>query len=1280
MRVYRLADMIEPLMELVYLDADLSASLWRSIFPLCWSALTSKQRHDLTKSLIFLLAKPYHQQQEHARPNVIQTLLDAVLYCHPMPHLSPQLVKFLSKRFNAWHTGMLILEKLVADTPPENPEEMEEDKIRGSMLDGLAELYWTLEEYDYFFGIWRRRASYLETNTALSYEQCDIWGQAQAMYEKAQTRARRGGLPFTESEYCLWEDHWIRATEQLQQWDILMDLAKHDSNHDLQVECAWRLWDWANDTPQVSHILQACPDQESPRHLLYKSFLTLTRGQKDKKIADEFQGMCNKGIQASLQQWYALPSTIGPAHIPYLHLFQIYVELQEAQQMYASLASTTAANAEAKSHDLKTSLQTWRERLPNGWDDIQLWSDLVAWRQHTFTAINKTCLPLIPTLTQQAGPNANATTTSFAYRGYHETAWIINRFAQVARKHKLLDVCVDSLNKIYTLPNIEIQEAFLKLKEQAQCYYENPAEWTTGLEVINNTNLIYFNGSQKAEFFSLKGMFLAKLNLHNEAKMAFSEAVQSDMASGRAWAVWGQFNDQMFHDNPSNISWGTHALSCYLHAAGIHKNSKSRRYMARILWLLSMDDASGSMVQVFDSYKGETPILYWNTFIPQLLVGLLHQERSVCHKLLILIAKHFPQAIHYHVRTAREEMMALKRQSLMQTGTATVPTSGTGGPPNASGLEPVQSPSAQPASTADSLSSPKIASGDTGNPLSPNLPTSSAPSHTPTSAAVPTSSLPAGVPPGGSQPWDYVEEIMRVLKTAFPLSATSIENMVEQIYNRLKFTTEEEIYRLLMALLNDAVQQLNLRLSHGFPNMNLTPATLTNLQKFADSMNPPALKEAFMKDFLQEKLTLEPYTERLRQWRDRFEYLIDRRPKVQPLEKFSHYLVEFEFQKYDEIEVPGQHQLLKYETDLVRIDHFLPEVTFVRGYGYCHRRISIRGHNGVIYPFLVQQPVSRQSRREERMLQMFRIFDNLLETQRESRRRELSFTLPIIVPLAPQLRIVQDDATQFTLQEVYEHHCQAKGIERDAPVSYYMSQLKHIEDTNRQKNEALNLKMDIFDHISSEYVPSVILRDYVLQSTSTFNDFWQFRKRFTNQLAAVTFMTYILGAGHRHPHKFNISRTLGNIWTMEMVPIYTSQSPLFSNVEAVPFRLTPNLQTFIQPAGVEGVFTGSLIAIARSLVEPELEMNDFLSIFVRDEVYNWQTLYQKTLEQPVLREKVLQNIHTVMTKAEALSCRNDREKGAEMNVPACQTVLDLISHATNPEILARMDCIWMPWL
>ena len=61
--------------------------------------------------------------------------------------------------------------------------------------------------------------------------------------------------------------------------------------------------------------------------------------------------------------------------------------------------------------------------------------------------------------------------------------------------------------------------------------------------------------------------------------------------------------------------------------------------------------------------------------------------------------------------------------------------------------------------------------------------------------------------------------------------------------------------------------------------------------------------------------------------------------------------------------------------DFVRIDRFQPEVEIVRGYGFSHRRLTIRGHDGTLHPFNVQHPAVRHCRREELIIQFFRILN-----------------------------------------------------------------------------------------------------------------------------------------------------------------------------------------------------------------------------------------------------------------------------------------------------------------
>lgn len=56
------------------------------------------------------------------------------------------------------------------------------------------------------------------------------------------------------------------------------------------------------------------------------------------------------------------------------------------------------------------------------------------------------------------------------------------------------------------------------------------------------------------------------------------------------------------------------------------------------------------------------------------------------------------------------------------------------------------------------------------------------------------------------QPWDYIDEILAIMKTGHPLLVLTIETMVDQVLQRFKANGEDEVYRLVCMLLGEAVQ------------------------------------------------------------------------------------------------------------------------------------------------------------------------------------------------------------------------------------------------------------------------------------------------------------------------------------------------------------------------------------------------------------------------------------------------------------------------------------------
>ncbi|PLW05401.1 hypothetical protein PCANC_25122 [Puccinia coronata f. sp. avenae] len=198
--------------------------------------------------------------------------------------------------------------------------------------------------------------------------------------------------------------------QKCNKWERLSDLARAEHNSELLLECQWRQADWSAKHESIKLAIANLPSQ-SIRKTTFQAYLTLLNGHIGLLVDEhrsEFTKICDKGIQLCLHQWFRLPEIVTDSHIPLLQVFRQFVELQEASQIFHSLTTTTSQNLEARSVDLKHVLQTWRERLPNPWDVINIWSDLVAWRQHVFSAINRTYIPWIQS-------NVVANTQSFAY-------------------------------------------------------------------------------------------------------------------------------------------------------------------------------------------------------------------------------------------------------------------------------------------------------------------------------------------------------------------------------------------------------------------------------------------------------------------------------------------------------------------------------------------------------------------------------------------------------------------------------------------------------------------------------------------------------------------------------------------------------------------------------------------------------------------------------------------------------------------------------------------------
>lgn len=108
-----------------------------------------------------------------------------------------------------------------------------------------------------------------------------------------------------------------------------------------------------------------------------------------------------------------------------------------------------------------------------------------------------------------------------------------------------------------------------------------------------------------------------------------------------------------------------------------------------------------------------------------------------------------------------------------------------------------------------------------------------------------------------------------------------------------------------------------------------------------------------------------------------------------------------------------------------------------------------------------------------------------------------------------------------------------------------------------------------------------------------------------------------------------------------------------------------------------------------------------LSIFVREEVVAWHQIFRHRLDDSqmsTLRDLSLHSVDEVVARARLLSCKTEREKvrchafsfavirlmrhaqSPHGSVPANQSIVELITAATNPISLAQLEVTSLPWL
>ena len=1253
---------LKPLRELAHRDPHIAYKLWVLAFPVVWMNLDLDEQKSLMKPMTNLLSREYHQKQQNQPCNVIQALLEGVSHSRPPIKLPPELVRHLGKAYNAWHIAVPLLEGQMG---------LAQSGMEEKSADALSDLYNQLSEEDAWCGLWKRRCAAEETKLGFVMQQLGHYQDAQKIYYNAMSTVHSNKMNenarLSKAEFDLWENQYIMCAKRLSQWDQLTEFARSVKHSELMSrsamhvellhECLWRVPDWAGmkEVMNTSGLL----DAQSAQLKLYHMYVAL----QENKLT-EVEQLSGQAVQLVLKQWVSLPDTGIHTFMPLLEIFQQFVELQESAKILDELNNSTRNTTltEQGICKIRNILSTWQERLPNKWDSVIVWDELLTWRRHVFTMIASAFHNLKDVLREQS--------PALATTGVNETAWSLNKMASIARYQGAPEVCLVLLSNqdYHSLQPLTLNASFSRLREQALSFLQIPNELQTGLNILNQVNIESFPPRQQAEIFILKGEFMRQLKGRDDAAFAAYSggmSICADFEDG--WLAWGAFCDEMVDryaksDDSSPQpkaeeaqssqlqTWSKHAIVCFLQALR-YGSEDARLKTPRILWLLSNDTPDGPVMAAFEKYNEHVPPGVWLPWVPQLISGLRRPEQHLCKGVLLRLVKAYPQAVYYGLRSfivsnSPVSVHAASRQRRAALGVA----------------------------------------------LSSRDPAAAAPKEAPV--------LP--------QHLKTAIEVMSELRRERATIASDLDVLLTSIARTMQTTPEERLYGAVCCTLTEMCMQYPPTKTDEVPERVSIELERICRQHFP-LQEPSAadhVRQRFLKDFSStEDLTLTEVINRLRKWQNHLKGKVDMLPATQKLEKISQSMADFQ---NTDVEMPGQYASCQdpIPDQHVKLERLGMDVAIVRRGLLSQRRITFLASDGREYHFVVD---STRTASDEILQQLVSALNEMMDRHKETRRRCAQLQRSRTVPVDADVRLVEDSPWNVSLLDVYEQHCERSNKDPAHVTNVWRERTLAAVMKGASKDEFLDTKITTIKEICKSTVPDSVFSHYMYKTLPRFNALWSFKKHFTMQLALASSVTFLMSIKSWSLHDMLFSRQTGSIIWTRFNPNYDADGFL-RGAEPIPFRLTRNLQFFLTSVGVEGGFTGTMCAVACALTRERVHLQQYLTLLLRDELQAHQKAEEaieaakterrgrlgpsnRTYEppRPAMNEKQaadalqlsVQNVlHKLQTIAPAPSSKPSGGRGGTaINSEARITgmkVAELIATATSVNVCLQPPT-WHPW-
>uniref|UniRef100_A0A3Q2ZPC1 DNA-dependent protein kinase catalytic subunit n=1 Tax=Kryptolebias marmoratus TaxID=37003 RepID=A0A3Q2ZPC1_KRYMA len=419
------------------------------------------------------------------------------------------------------------------------------------------------------------------------------------------------------------------------------------------------------------------------------------------------------------------------------------------------------------------------------------------------------------------------------------------------------------------------------------------------------------------------------------------------------------------------------------------------------------------------------------------------------------------------------------------------------------------------------------------------------------------------------------------------------------------------------------------------------------------------------------------------------------------LKEYSPWLSGFKADPFgNELEVPGQYDgrskpLPEYHAKITGFDERVKVMSSIRH----PKRLIVRGDDERDHPFLVKG--GEDLRQDQRIEQLFSVMNILLSHDTTCTNRGLQLRTYQVIPIS----------TRIGLIEWMENTCTLKDFLYNTMTDEEQQRARG----KAKRAEAVNNFLKV-----QQQVPSDLLKRSFLKMCSSPEAFLSLRSHFISSHALLCVSHWVLGIGDRHLSNFMVNMETGGMIGIDFGHAFGSATQFLPVPELMPFRLTQQFVSLMQPLKESGLIQSIMVHSLRAYrAEPDLLLNT-MDVFVKEPSLDWKNFELKQLKkggtwtESVNTKEInwfpLQKVNFARRKLDganpAAITSEELKLGFEKDAafPGMQSValgseehnvraklpaeglsvekqVDcLLDQATDPNVLGRAWMGWEPWL